>query len=215
MMRRAYAAAAGLTFAVACAAPAFAAGEPWSGFYVGGHLGWTGDTSDLSFRDQSPTGDLTFHDNGGGSGILGGGQAGYNTWIGNMLAGVEGDVSWARHADYLASVRGRLGFGNDRWIGYGTAGIAFIGGKERFSAYSSSLDAMQRFSRSGDDTGFVGGAGLEYALAPNLGLGVEGLWYDFGSDHHFIPGPSGEDFTVHDKRDFGTVRTRLTWYLNQ
>lgn len=188
---------------------------PWSGWYLGGNLGWTGDTSDLSFRDLSSDQDITFHKHDSGNGILGGAHGGYNWWMGSMLAGIEGDIDWAKDVDYLASVRGRLGFGDDRWMAYGTAGVAFMGGDETFTADSATDATSVTFSRGRDDTGFVGGVGMEYALSRNVGLGVEGLWYDFGSDRSDLRVSPGEDFSVRDNRNFGVVRARLTWYLNQ
>ena len=221
MKKAAYAAAAAsLAWAAAWATPSAAQDgvslAPWSGFYVGGHVGWAGDTSDLSFRDFSAPQDLTFRDrSGGNNNFLAGADVGYNWWMGNMLGGVEGDASWPNHGDYLASIRGRLGFApSERWMLYGTAGVGFMNDKEHFTVDSAS-DGIDSFSRSKNRTGFVGGVGTEFALAHNLGLGVEGLWYDFGRDHTNLTTASGEDFGVHDNRNFGVVRARLTWYLNQ
>lgn len=59
----------------------------WTGFYIGGHVG--GDW----LRDERL-------DSGGGfaslksSGVLGGGQAGYNLQFGAIVFGVQGSVSW-------------------------------------------------------------------------------------------------------------------------
>jgi outer membrane immunogenic protein len=79
----------------------------WSGFYLGGHIGW---------------GDSSFGDNGSADGILGGLQAGYNYQINQLVFGVEGEISWTdmgRNAafgvvnstdiDFIATLTGRLG----------------------------------------------------------------------------------------------------------
>jgi opacity protein-like surface antigen len=192
--------------------PAPSAGAPWSGWYVGGHLGGAGDTSDLSFQDFSAQQNLSFRGDDSG-GFLGGVHGGYGWMNDNLYLGVEGDTSWARHTDYLSSIRARAGFGSDRFLVYGTAGVGFIGTKQHF-VVDSADDGPSGFSRSFDDTGFVGGGGVEYALARNLSLGVEGLWYDFGTDRSNLTTPVGDDFTVRNKGDFGVARARLTWYLN-
>lgn len=215
-------AAAGVIAAAALASPSFAQdtmggpGGPWSGFYIGANAGWTGDTGDLHFRDLSADQDLSFTHDKNGSSFFGGGHVGYNWWMGSMIGGIEGDADWANHVDYLASVRGRLGFApSDRWMLYGTAGVAFMGGNEHFTGSSTTDATTTRFSRSSKGTGFVGGVGTEFALNRNLGLGVEGLWYDFGKDSHHLAVSPGEDFTVRDNQSFGAIRARLTWYLNQ
>jgi outer membrane immunogenic protein len=88
--------------AVPAAAPMF----NWSGFYVGGNIGWAWGKSTGSFADP---GDIAFANCGpcfapgftspnvdlSKSGFLGGLQSGYNwqlapTW----LVGVEGDITW-------------------------------------------------------------------------------------------------------------------------
>ena len=189
---------------------------PWGGFYIGGNLGWSGNTNDLKFRDLSADQDITFHRRDDGNSVMGGVHGGYNWWMGNILAGVEGDVDWANHVDYLASARGRLGFTpNDRWLVYGTAGVAWMGNDQSFTAFSATDNVTTKFSRGNDDTGFVGGIGTEYALNRNLGLGVEGLWYNFGDDRSNLRVSPGEDFSVRDDKSIGVVRARLTWYLNQ
>jgi outer membrane immunogenic protein len=215
MKRVSYVSGAALLCALAWAAPsaARAAGGPWSGFYVGGNLGDAFNPSSLNFHDLSDEQDLTFRDDNSGDRLIGGLHTGYGWWMGNLYGGVEGDVDWAKHIDYLASVRGRLGFGSERWLVYGTAGVGFIGTKQDFTAISAD-EGPSRFSRSFHTTGFVGGAGVDYALSHNLSLGVEGLWYAFGSDRHTLTTPFDESFTVRSDNNFGAVRARLTWWLN-
>ena len=214
MRRVVFAVGAALACAAAWTTPTLAQDSvpPWSGFYIGGHLGDVFNPSDLSFRDLSGPQNMQFSAKDDGDRFTGGVHGGYGWWMGNMYAGVEGDMGWARRMDYLASVRGRLGFGSDRWLAYGTAGIAFAGLDERFSV-TPNTGPTEDFTRSFNDTGFVGGIGAEYALNRNLSLGVEGLWYDFGDDRHVLT-TSGEDFAVRSDNSFPAVRARLTWYIN-
>jgi len=206
-----------LACTVASATPSIAqdgmAGGPWSGFYLGANVGDAFKPSDLSFRDLSDEQDLTFHSGNNGDSILAGVHAGYGWWNGKIYTGIEGDADWGQHINYLASVRGRLGFGNDRWLFYGTAGIGFLGTKDHFTAISAD-EGPSSFSRSVRATGFVGGAGLEYALGPRTTLGIEGLWYGFGSDRHTLTTPFAESFSVRDDHNFAAVRARLTYYFN-
>src|SRR3954464_4507439 len=60
----------------------------WTGFYIGGHVGYGWGQKDLrhTFGPNAPS--TT-------QGFLGGGQVGYNYQIGQYLLGVEADGSWS------------------------------------------------------------------------------------------------------------------------
>ena len=61
----------------------------WTGFYVGGHIGY--GWADKSWQDLVGFGTVSHK----ADGFLGGGQAGFNYQTGMFVLGVEGDVSWA------------------------------------------------------------------------------------------------------------------------
>jgi hypothetical protein len=49
--------------------------------------------------------------------------------------------------------------------------------------------------------------------SPQLSLGLEGLYYDFGSDSsHLVAGD--EPFVLQEEQDFATVRARLNYHFN-
>jgi outer membrane immunogenic protein len=151
------------------------------------------------------------------SSVIGGIQGGYNWQINRWVAGVEADWDWTRtkytfcrttyifglpcadngsgfltmsgDADWLASVRGRLGFllGNNLLV-YGTAGGAL--GKTDTSINANCLHAGCGFSItllnttanfSNTKGGWVAGGGLEWMLAPQWFLRAEYLHTDLGS----------------------------------
>jgi opacity protein-like surface antigen len=66
------------------------------------------------------------------------------------------------------------------WLPYATAGVAFIDAHNNFSVVSAD-DGPFNFNTGTTDTGFVVGGGVDYKVAPHLSLGLEGLYYDFGS----------------------------------
>jgi outer membrane immunogenic protein len=150
----------------------------WTGFYFGANLG-------AAFNDE---------DNGGDddddTAFIGGLHAGYN-WQkhGNLVLGVEGDVDFADDIDYLASLRGRLGYAAGPTLFYATAGVAFLGFEDELSD---------------DDTltGWVAGLGVEHKVRENVSLGLEGLYYAFD-----------EDDVASDDADFWALRARLTFHL--
>jgi outer membrane immunogenic protein len=171
----------------------------WTGFYAGVHAGGAfGGEVD----DTSETFDLD-------SAFTGGVHVGYNWQASpNWVVGVEGSISalgtefsedsnllLEEWSEYVASLRGRAGVAFDQNLVYGTAGIAFLG-------YSN--DAADQLD---EDTsiGFVIGAGWERKIAENISFGVEGLYYNFGTD---------EDARVDAETDFFTVTARLNYHFN-
>src|SRR5229473_8067110 len=76
-------------------APALAPVSNWSGFYVGGNLGygWGNGNTDFSFLPD-PTA-FNFNNTTLGArstGVIGGAQAGYNWQIGSLVTGLEADI---------------------------------------------------------------------------------------------------------------------------
>jgi outer membrane immunogenic protein len=97
---------------------------------------------------------------------------------------LQTEVNW------LASVRGRLGYASNQWLLYGTGGVAFadVGytGNLNCTGVPGTLcpGGAQRMRSSASDTrvGFVVGAGAEYKLAQNWTVGAEYLFYRFDDD---------------------------------
>ena len=106
--------------------------------------------------------------------------------------------------------RSDLGIGN--WLFYGTGGVAFIDTDNDFVVVSAD-DGPFGFSGGNNDTGFVVGGGIDYKVTPHLSLGVEGLFYDFGSDNtHLVAGD--EPFVLKEDEDFAVVRGRLNYHFS-
>ncbi len=86
---------------------------------------------------------------------------------------------------WLATIRGRVGFAADHWLFYGTGGAAFANVKysnsyKAFSPLGSGFD-FETASASQTRTGWAAGAGVDYALFPNVILSAEYLHVDLGS----------------------------------
>jgi outer membrane immunogenic protein len=146
-------------------------------------------------------GQLDFSGDDGG--FTGGGQIGYNYQIGSFVIGAEADIQWAdtgnnqsvvftpapgftgvflpgdfssNAPEWFGTLRARLGFAADRFLIYGTAGLAY----------------------TENDAGWVAGGGVEWALPTNwnmfgssaVTLGLEGLWISIDRDNDFN-GPIG------------------------
>ena len=191
--------------------PTAPVGMTWSGFYIGGNLGAALNPNDLSINDLSVEQDLSLSFSNDTK-LIGGVHSGYNWQTGPWVLGIEGDFDFAENVNFLASARGRLGWGLGNWLFYGTGGIAFVDTDNNF-VVASADDGPFSFSGGNNETGFVVGGGIEYKVAPQLSLGVEGLFYDFGSDDaHLVAGD--EPFVLKQDQDFTVVRARLTYHFN-
>jgi outer membrane immunogenic protein len=190
--------AAGVAATAFCSAPALAADMPvkapvdkaapifdGTGFYVGAQAG------DLEGRAKNQTlvaGSVPFWVNPRGA--FGGGYLGYNWQSGNWVVGLETDfngddargsfaalpgLTFHSRLDWFGSVRGRVGFAQDRWLAYATGGYAY-------GQFEHGVDATVIGSARIQDTreGWTLGGGLEYAFWNNLSARIEYRYVDFG-----------------------------------
>jgi outer membrane immunogenic protein len=158
----------------------------WTGPYLGINGGYSFGGSDWT---DSVTGGST--GNFSTSGFLFGGTAGANYQIGAFVFGVEADGDWTEasgfgtftaaslcaggcltHSNWLATVRGRMGYAFDRFLAYGTAGAAFGNVQANFSNDPIS---------SSTEPGWTVGAGVEVALAANWTAKAEYLFVDLAN----------------------------------
>jgi outer membrane immunogenic protein len=180
-------------------APVALTSADWSGFYLGGHVGWGQALSRGTYDDFNDTGAIDFK----ADGFVGGAQAGYNWQFGRLVYGVEVDGTWGSldtsrrdveddtqkmKTDFLGSLRFRSGAAIDNiWI-YGTIGVAYAQSK-----FTVTGDVPNPASRSVDGWGWVSGFGAEYAIAPNWSVRAEYLYYDI-SKRTGIPSLTGDSF---------------------
>jgi outer membrane immunogenic protein len=99
--------------------------------------------------------------------------------------------STSADVDFLASVRGRLGFAMNNFLIYGTGGIAWADAdaSARVVVYDESTDLETTWTgkRSFNDIGFVVGAGMGWMVIPQtFSVGVEGLYYFFDQSKTLI-----------------------------
>jgi len=187
------AAASGHAFAADLPAPSIPPPLPvavydWTGFYLGINGGFGTGTSNWSDGAVGTTGSFPI------SGYLIGGTVGVNYQIGQYVFGIEGDSDWTNlhgnsgstcgaisavvpppagcqtQSQWLATVRGRVGYAFDRILLYGTAGAAF-------GNVQAGLNPPSTFDSYGE-AGWTVGAGVEYAFAPNWTVKAEYLFVD-------------------------------------
>jgi outer membrane immunogenic protein len=163
----------------------------WTGAYAGanGGYGWT------------TSGGLD------ATGGFGGGQFGYNVQTGNLVFGIEGDITGAGisqtvngstllgipftsafTSDALASLRGRAGLAYNSWLFYGTGGAGWA--HEKITVTGTIAGAP--FSGNEWLSGWTAGAGVEWSFAPNWSTKFEYLHYGLGTANSFGTVPSGK-----------------------
>jgi high affinity Mn2+ porin len=166
--------------------PAIAADPPEqrSGFYVGGHMGYMFGTATATLAYPHGTASA-----GGPSAIgtlFGGVQAGYeHVFPSRLMLGIEADASFADFMDltpilsyrstangsgndqleYLATLRGRVGYAMGNWTPFLTGGLALAAIRSSLSdSTSGSEDAWPNNLR----LGYAVGAGVDLCPGPPL-----------------------------------------------
>jgi len=185
-------------------APAPAPVFSWTGFYLGGHVGYGWSNKDWTLVQNAGNeisnrvgSQITSHE---AVGVLGGVQLGYNHQLNRIVLGVEGEFSWTgmdggsswlnegdvyRDAttdiNWIATLAGRIGFAFDRKLLYVKGGIAWA--DEDFSHTGGSIRNDRYFTGGDTRFGWLIGVGLEYALDTNWSVKAEYDYLNFGSDN--------------------------------
>jgi outer membrane immunogenic protein len=163
----------------------------WTGYYIGAQLGYGwGPSSGTQNADGTffPVVPYSIDSRG----ALAGGHIGFNYQTEALVVGAEADIEASNlngstaivafdqtyffnmKADTLASVRGRVGWAQDRLMLYGTGGVAWG------HVTTPPLDALD-----GWRTGWTAGAGAEYALPRSWSAKIEYRYTDLGRASSF------------------------------
>jgi outer membrane immunogenic protein len=183
----------------------------WTGLHagIGGGYGFNADDPSYSYRNVPsfvvpllPTSiDLS------GDGALIGGNVGFDRQMDWLVLGVEGDFSWtdfggnssflltkiaaiggplekfstSYNVDWFSTIRGRAGVAFDRFLVYGTGGLALAD-----VSLHSSVTLEPPFtgffvgSEDGTKVGWTAGGGAALALTDHITMKAETLYYDLG-----------------------------------
>jgi len=193
-------------------APVVAPAFSWTGWYIGGNIGggWGESTSTnanyLGF-DLASVGFDTSPLSSKPSGIIGGGQIGYDwqfnpSWVAGVVADFQGaDIKgtatqpnflgvpdWTATTSEslrsLGTVRGRLGWTAGNWMVYGSGGGAYGSVSSTYNVSSSAPNQtggeLSFGANSETRFGWAGGVGVNYAMTQNWIVGLDYLHYDLG-----------------------------------
>jgi len=156
----------------------------------GGYVGVVGGGAVGEVKTQTGSGTLFSETplRGGLAGVT----AGYNIQNGNMVYGVEADVSWAKvkgdkacagfpsqtcyyELGWQGTARARVGVAMDRTLLYVTGGLAVAGGKGGVDPILGAIDGQDQQTYFG----YVAGVGAEYAMTDALSFKAEYLYTDY------------------------------------
>jgi high affinity Mn2+ porin len=203
-------------------APALA-NYDWSGFYVGGHVGYSrGYGRNTLFNPGPTTAESAF-----GS-LFGGLQFGYNYLLpSRLLVGIEGDISFPNYLDdgivasrstpssavtekldFVSTLRGRAGYAFDHWLFYATGGLARS--QARFLEDSNLTGNEDKVLRM--RAGWALGAGAELAIAPGWTARLEYLYDHLGKASGTFPSGAGYQSTAVDLNSLRLgLNRKLDW----
>ncbi len=187
-------------------APYVVAPFSWSGCYIGVQGGGAWGSSRHINEVAGVRTNIT--DRYDVDGALVGPTVGCNLQYGGFVFGVEGDWSWSTkeggannippfdtlstsqtRENWLATIRGRLGWAFDRWMIYATGGGAFADIEAR--VIPNPAAGLATISDSRTRAGWTVGGGFEWAFAPNWSAKIEYLHVEFENEGHFLTPPVG------------------------
>jgi high affinity Mn2+ porin len=165
-------------------APTYKAVYDWTGFYLGGHVGYGGGSLGPGSNPLPEQGVFFPHSV---TGLIGGYQTGYNRQFSNhVVLGIEADASFTSpldapaltaapfHStlDYVGTVRGRAGYAFGTWLPYLTGGFAWGHSHVNINDAAGSVVS----SPGQNQPGWTAGAGVEFAVSGNWSAKAE---YDY------------------------------------
>src|SRR5437868_7968341 len=165
-------------------APAAKAIYDWTGFYLGGHVGYGGGSFGPGTNPLPEQGVLFPHSI---TGSIGGYQAGYLRQLSShVVLGIEADASFTgpldvpalipapfhTTIDYVGTARGRAGYASGTLLAYVTGG--FASGHSHINIHDAAGAVVS--SPGQNQLGWTAGAGVEFAVSGNWSAKLE---YDY------------------------------------
>ncbi len=205
----------------------------WTGFYVGGNVGY-GFSSSSTFSDTAGSNFTSTTS----SQFLGGGQVGVNWEFGpGVVIGAEADFDWLPNAQntlslfnppgsaapaatatinnrWLTLVDARLGYAWDRFMLYGKGGGAFVGTSNSGATITATGTSVGVTGPS-SNSGWTAGVGVEWAFAGNWSAKAEYDYVRLNSASYTVastaPAPLGGDTINSNNRVINLVTVGLNY----
>jgi outer membrane immunogenic protein len=154
---------------------------------------------------------VNFNPGNNNGAFIGGGQLGYNWQVNYFVLGIEADFDGVANNNntgtvfiptlgsiqvtsnnrWITTLAARFGVTNGPWLFYGKAGGGWVGSDD-FSVTNLTTGSSITFSNNNSNSGWLVGAGIEWAFAPNWSAKVE---YNYlGLDDRTFTVPAGSPF---------------------
>jgi len=200
-----------------------------------------GNNGDQGVKGNNPNHLFIANTNPGGPedpglpGGLFGGHVGYMHQTDGLVIGIDGSWDWSNFkgksvdnqntnppdavevdVKSVATLNGRLGVANGRWLAYATGGVAFGAVDAKESGGCSNLANCTTFLNEGsfNRTGWDAGAGIAYAITDSLILGAEYKHVDLGTSDQDLHDANPKSFffeTVRVHPELDTIEARLSY----
>jgi outer membrane immunogenic protein len=206
----------------------------WTGFYIGGNFGgaWRqGNVTDSLFG-------LSFGNTNNNGAFIGGGQVGFNYQFGNFVIGLEADFDWGDNTQsasasngvfvtgigtiqtsfnngWITTLAGRFGVTNGPWLFYGKAGGGWVG-NNNFTVTNVTTGASINISNNNTNSGWLVGAGIEWAFTSNWSVKIEYDYLGLNSQTFTVPTGvflAGDTFTTSNP-NVQIVKVGLNYLFN-
>src|SRR5437763_6629170 len=190
-------------------APAAKTVYDWTGFYLGGHVGYGGGSFGPGTNPLPEQGVFFPHSI---TGVIGGYQAGYLRQLSShVVLGIEADASFTgpldvpalipapfhTTIDYVGTVRGRAGYASGTLLAYVTGGFAW--GHSHININDAPGAIVS--SPGQNQLGWTAGAGVEFAVSGNWSARLEYDYIDLARRTYALSGfglpPVNVDPNIH------------------
>jgi outer membrane immunogenic protein len=196
----------------------------WTGFYVGGNIGYGFEGRDRvgaqptepGVKGDKDLGELKIQ------GIFGGGQIGADWQTGSFVFGAIADVEGADiHDDFTTKTsslsdnvhgsddidvwgtfRGRAGWAFDRWLVYGTGGLAWADVDYNLRITPGAKD--DEIGKHDVRFGWTAGGGVAWAFDDSWSVGAEYLYVNLGK--YSVDGGKAAPWQTQATPDFHSVK---------
>ncbi|MCP1199283.1 outer membrane protein [Notoacmeibacter sp. MSK16QG-6] len=192
--------------------PVMEEGFSWSGPYAGLQLGYGWADTDWTYQTGGDTVDVD------PDGVFGGLYAGYNYQFGSLVAGAEIEANIADIDDEtdcpsaafdcrgevnaFGSLRARFGYAADRFLAYGTGGLALGHMKIETEDLTGNVNNEGKVL-----LGYTVGGGVETLIGSNVVLRAEYDYYNFEDEDFTVDGGN----EIETDLDMHTIRFGLAY----
>lgn len=194
----------------------------WTGPYIGVFGAVAGGTNRYDVQPGPPDQVVGYTVSDTASGGLFGAQIGYDYRFKRIVVGGLADIAASTYSaeisavqgiqsleaksdlKYLGTVQARLGYAMDNMLFYAHGGFAYGKAKQ-----SITVNGVNQVSLSGRKTGYIVGAGVEYAFTRHLSFETEYSYVDLGRDT--IYSNPGRSISVTEDIHFHQIKAALNY----